>query len=161
MNWSNRVETYLNELEQTANTIDVILDQTRMGTIGVEVTEVNESTRQLAAALEELEGKISQRDDLLRDPDAPSEGLTLSTKLLGSRQIDDARLAKRCRELAVVIEMTHTRAVSLFVCQYHLADLTTDLVRTLTRTGTPQTYQSAKRNEPKSKSGGGLFDEAA
>ncbi len=161
MNWAQRVETYLDELEQTANAIDVILDDTRIQTIGVRVGEVDQSTRELQAALEDLESKITQREELLRDPDSPPDGLTLSAKLLGSHRIEDARLAMRCRQLAATIEMTHTRAVSLFVCQFHLAGLTTDLVRTLTRTDGPQTYQSAKKGDAKAKSGGGLFDEAA
>ncbi len=161
MNWFERVEAYLDELERTATTIDMILDETRVYTVNVQGGKVSESTRQLQENLVKLEEMIAQRELLLRDPDAPQRGLTLSTKLLGTLRIEDARLAKRCRELSATIEMAHTRAVSLFVCQYHLADLTTDLVLTLTRTSAPQTYQSSATAKVPIKGGGGLFNEAA
>ncbi|TWU59846.1 hypothetical protein Poly51_01190 [Rubripirellula tenax] len=161
MDWTNRVETYLNELEQTAEIIDLILDETRVRTIGVQTDDVSESTRQLKDALADLETKIAEREDLLRDADAPPSGLTLTEKLAGSLRIEDARLASRCRDLAGTIQKTHTRAVSLFVCQYHLADLTTNLVGILSGASRLQTYRAINDTERPSKAGGGLFDEAA
>ncbi|QDT06204.1 hypothetical protein K227x_46120 [Rubripirellula lacrimiformis] len=160
MTWSNRVERYLNELEETANTIDLILDQTRVQTVAVQPGQIDESTRQLQAALAVLEEKIAEREELLRDPDAPPSGLTLTKKLMSSLKIEDARLALRCRDLASTIELAHTRAVSLFVCQFHLSNLTTELVQTLTGATAPQTYPSPNGEKAPS-SGGGLFDEAA
>ncbi len=164
MQWSSRVEHYLNELEECANTIDLVLDETRVHAVAVKPGEVDESTRQLQAALTILETKIAQRDVLLRDDDAPPEGLTLVAKLRSTLHVDDERLARRCETIAGTIEMAHTRAVSLFVCQYHLADLTENLVRVMTRTEKPQTYNaSGSKQKPSSTGsrGGGLFDEAA
>lgn len=164
MHWSSRVERYLDELEQCANTIDLILDETRVQAVAVKTGEVDESTRQLQETLATLESKIAERETLLRDADAPPQGLTLVAKLRSSLHVDDERLARRCEQIAGTIEMTHTRAVSLFVCQYHLADLTGSLVRIMTRTDTPQTYNASQTSHGKSpgkSSGGGLFDEAA
>jgi hypothetical protein len=164
MQWSNRVECYLDELEECANTIDLILDETRVHAVAVKGREVDESTRQLQASLTTLETKIAERETLLHDADAPPEGLTLIAKLRSTLHVDDERLARRCEQIAGTIELAHTRAVSLFVCQYHLADLTGNLVRIMTRTDKPQTYKAAgssKKQDPQSSRGGGLFDEAA
>lgn len=164
MRWADRVETYLDELELCANTIDMILDETRVQAVAVEAGKVDQSTLHLQETLATLESKIAEREALLRDPEAPPEGLTLVAKLRSSLHVDDERLARRCQQIAESIEMTHTRAVSLFVCQYNLADLTSNLVRIMTRTDTPQTYSPSQSSPKKFRSkstGGGLFDEAA
>lgn len=160
--WNSRVAQYTDEMEAIAEKIDLILDDMRVGTSKVDAEEVAASTTQLEASLQELEDMVSNRDQLLRDPDAPPVGLTLTTKLKSTFRIEDARLAKRCTEVSQKIELTHQRAMALFVCQFHLSDLTTDIVKTLAGREQNSTYQNdGKPNESQSSGGGGLFDEAA
>ncbi|TWT50526.1 hypothetical protein Pla22_32690 [Rubripirellula amarantea] len=161
--WNDRVAAYAAEVAEIAETIDLILDETRVHTVGVKSKEVNESTAQLQHALEELEEMIGKRETLLKDPEAPTAGTTLIEKLRSTFNIEDARLAKKCEEVSHQIELTHQRALSLFVCQFHLSDLTTDMVRILSGVTAKPTYQrdgSTQANQGY-QGGGGFLDEAA
>lgn len=156
--WRDRVADYVDELAEVAETIDLILDETRVRTMGLRTEEVDASTAQLVSAINDLETMVERRDQLIRDPDAPKSGLSLSEKLLYTRKIDDARLARRCGEVAEVIATTHQRATALFVCQYHLSELQRDLLNRLAGATGPQTYS---KNGQKPQGGTGLFNEAA
>ena len=50
------------------------------------------------------------------------------------------------------------RSVAIFVCQYHLSNLTTDLVRLMTGADQPATYGVVESTQPSPP--GGLFNEA-
>lgn len=156
--WRDRVAEYVDELAEVAETIDLILDETRIRTIGLRIDEVDASTKQLMAAIGHLEQMVVRREELIRADDAPSMGLSLAEKLLNSRKIEDARLARRCGEVAEMIATTHQRATALFVCQYHLSEFQRDLIGRLSGATAPQTYN---RSGQKSRPGGGLFNEAA
>ena len=167
--WNDRVAAYTTEVSEIAETIDLILDETRVHTVGVEAEQINNSTEELQAALEELEEMIARRETLLQDPEAPGapgvsgSGNTLMEKLRSTFNIEDARLAKRCEEVSHQIELTHQRALSLFVCQFHLSDLTNDMLRILSgATGKP-TYRrdGSDQSGQGYSAGGGLLDEAA
>ena len=160
--WTSQVENYVETLDQLAERIDLILDETRVGTLAVKDQQISESTVQLQVALAELEGMVAKRDDLLRLPDAPREGTTLTAKLKSTFHIDDARLAKRCEKVSHKIKLTHERAIALFVCQFHLADLTSDILNTISGSQTPDTYKKDSSGSQHRATGqGGLFDEAA
>ncbi|KAA1259522.1 hypothetical protein LF1_20560 [Rubripirellula obstinata] len=160
--WISRVEHYVETLDQLSEKIDLILDETRMGTLGAKSQEINESTAQLEVALVELEAMVAKRDDLLRATDAPENGTTLTEKLKSTFHIDDARLARRCEEVSEKVKLTHERATALFVCQFHLADLTSDLLKTISGSQTPETYKKDSAGSQHRPTGqGGLFDEAA
>lgn len=163
--WSDRVSDYVDELADVAETIDLILDETRVRTIGLQPGEVDASTQSLAAAIGQLEAMVERRDALIRDPDAPQDGLSLSEKLLRTRRIEDARLARRCGEVAQIIETTHSRATALFVCQFHLSHLQTELLQQLAGVTAPMTYQAGGQATPPHRHGdsasGGLFNDAA
>lgn len=156
--WRDRVTQYVDELAQIAETIDLILDETRIRTVGLRPNEVDASTTQLVAAITELESMVERRESLLRADDAPSSGLSLSEKLLVSRRIEDARLARRCGEVAEMIATTHQRATALFVCQYHLSEFQREVLGRLAGASAPQTYD---RSGQKPKPSSGLFNEAA
>lgn len=156
--WRDRVADYVDELADVAETIDLILDETRVRTMGLRVDEVDASTAQLLTAITDLETMVERRDQLIRDADAPSQGLSLSEKLLYTRKIEDARLARRCGEVAEMIATTHQRATALFVCQYHLSDLQRDVLNRLAGATGPQTYN---KHGQKPQGGTGLFNEAA
>lgn len=65
------VETYVDQVEQIAITIELILDQIKLESAGGNSGNVQESTTDLEQALVKLEQKIAEREELLRDPDAP------------------------------------------------------------------------------------------
>jgi hypothetical protein len=155
--WSERVENYLDQVEQIAMTIELILDQIKLETD--DSGNPQESTTDLEQSLVGLEQKIAEREELLRDPDAPVKGATLAEKLGGTRRDQDAQLASRCEQIAGLIESTHHRAISVFVCQYHLAELSTELVRLIVGASLPATYGAS--NEGSNPAGGGLFNKSA
>lgn len=161
--WSQRVSAYVDELSEVAETIDLILDETRIRTIGLRPGEVDASTQQLAASVERLETMIARREELLRADDAPQRGLSLSEKLLYSRRIDDARLAQRCGEVAKAIDTTHHRATALFVCQYHLTHFQQELLQRLSGATAPPTYGPGHQTRTATRNNrtGGLFNDAA
>jgi hypothetical protein len=160
--WMTRVESYVDSLDTLSEKIDLILDDTRVGTIGVKDQQINESTVQLQLAMAELEEKVAQREALLSDADAPALGATLTEKLKSTFHIDDARLARRCEEVSQKVQLTHQRAMALFVCQFHLADITSDLLKTISGSTTPETYKKDSKGPTQRPTGqGGLFDEAA
>jgi hypothetical protein len=157
--WFDRVAEYLDGLQSCAQSIDLILDQTRVHTVGLDPAEVQRSTDDLAHAIKDLEGKTAQRDELLRAPDAPPTGSTLTEKLRGSNRVDHEKLATRCDQIAGTIEMANLRAVSLFVCQYNLLDVSKQIIRLLSGVSTPPTY--GEETDRDAASGGTLFNEAA
>lgn len=161
--WNVRVERYLDQLAEVNETIDLILDETRVGTRRVAPEEVDRSRQELTTAIGRLESMLPLREELLRADDAPEHGQTLREKLLSTRHIDDARIAMRCETVSKRLDTTRERAVALFVCQYHLANLGQDLIELLSGAATPKTYegQLGKPQPRRPDSGGGLFNEAA
>jgi hypothetical protein len=157
--WRTKVATYVDQLEEIAKSIDSILEQTQIDTLQVKCEQVDQSTSQLQQALIRLEEKIAQREGLLKAPDAPQQGLSLTEKLKGTRHIDDARLARRCEQLAALIASTNDRAIALFVCQYHLADCSSEIVRLISGNTAPATYDPSRRTP--TRTSGGLFNESA
>lgn len=156
--WRARVASYIEEATAIADSIDLILDETRMGAASQRGGEIDAATQQLCSAISELERIVQQRDVLLRATDAPPFGLSLSEKLLSTRRIDDARIAKSCREVADLVDRTHQRATSLFICQYHLSNISGDLAARLSSSTMLQTTLGSRQSP---KSNGGRFHEAA
>lgn len=154
--WNQRVSQYLDQLETASESIDLLLDDMRISTTQVQHEQLDESTKTLLSTIDDLAKLIQKRETLLHDADAPAHGLTLVDKLLSTHHIEDARMAKRCQKVAATVETTHERAVALFVCQYHLTNLSSDLVRLLSGERTPPTYSKGQSNHR-----GGLFNEAA
>lgn len=156
--WPARVAIYLDQIEQIATTIELILEQTQLESSD-DSAKVQESTEDLERALGGLEQKIAEREELLRAADAPARGATLAEKLLGTDSGQDSQLALRCQQIAGLIELTHQRAISIFVCQYHLSELSTELVRLMVGASVPATY--GESSQASATPGGGLFNESA
>lgn len=156
--WRARVATHLEEANAIANAINLILDETRMVAASHRSSAIDTATQQLCSAILELERVEQQRDALLSASDAPPFGLSLSEKLLSTRRIDDARMAKCCAEAADLLARTHQRATSLFICQYHLSGIPREL---LARLSSSTALQNALRSRQSPKSKGGRFHEAA
>lgn len=159
--WFERVEDYLDEVEQIAAEIDETLKRTRLETSELKSPEVMRSNASLMESLAALETKIAQREQLLHAEDAPQTGGTLTEKIQRSTDSSRKDLAIRCQTVSALISTVNQRAVSLFVCQFHLAQLSGDIVRLLAGQTAPPTYQAPNRNEKKAELGGGLFNEAA
>jgi hypothetical protein len=154
--WIRRVEDYIDQLQSLVDEVDAIFQQTQVDVTKPEPESVQESAARLQDRLGDLERKVAERDQLLRADDAPSSGLTLIEKLGNSNHHE---LAERAERVAQQIGLAHQQSMSLFVCQFHLANLTTDLVRILTGADQPATYggSGTSRLTPQ----GGLFNESA
>lgn len=157
--WRRHVSIYVDQLEEVARSIDEILTQTQVDTTQANSEQVDQSRIRLQQALARLEEKVAQREDLLKSSDAPESGISLTEKLKSTRHIEDARLATRCEQVADLIASTNDRAVALFVCQFHLAQFSNEIVRLISGNTFPETYGQSQSNPPRS--GGGLFNESA
>ena len=141
--WIARIGDYLDQLEQTVGAIDEFLQKTDVDTSAGNPDELEQSTARLTSMLAELESKIGERSELLRADDAPPEGNTLAQKL---RQCPDtlaAALAERCDLLGRRISLVHQRSISTFVCQYHLAEFSGELVRLIAGEEPQATYDTS------------------
>ena len=154
--WIERTAEYIDQLEALVEQIDEQFQITQVDTTKVDATAVGEATIKLREGLVALEQKVADRDQLLRADDVPSRGTTLIEILTQSKE---PMLAKRADQVAQQIGLTHQRAMSLFVCQFHLSNLTGDLVRIMTGADAPATY-GGEKNAPLAPQGG-LFNEAA
>lgn len=162
--WNQAVDRYLTQLAELTLSIDANLDRLRIDVIESGPGSMEPSLLALIADLKTLEEMVLRREHLIADPSAPPEGFTLREKLLSTRHIDDARLAARGDEIVRMVESTHQRATAMFVCQFHLSQLTTDMIRTLTHQTGSQTYGPPIRRgttDPGNTSGGSLFNDAA
>ena len=128
------------------------------GVDGTLAVTVNEGTKRLAASLAELETRVAQREVLLRATDAPQSGLTLTAKLESSKDQRSKMLGQRCELIGEMMAEINNQAVSLFVCQFHLANLTEDVVRIMAGVSEPTTYGNGNKPETL---GGNLFSESA
>jgi hypothetical protein len=172
MVWLNRVEAYLDELEVVADGLSrqmkqIQVDQVpkaksdseqNIGVDGSLAVTVNAGTKQIAECLSDLENRVAQREVLLRAADAPQPGLTLSEKLGSLKDQRSTRLRQRCELIGEMMADINNHAVSLFICQFHLANITDDVVRIMAGVSEPTTYGNESKPSPL---GGNLFNESA
>ena len=160
--WLERVDEYLDVLQNCVENLDDALDNTRLGTSTLNTTQVGEGTAHLSECLKELEALIAERKVLLDADDAPLRGVSLRDVL--KRCIDPGaeKLAQRCQQLSNSVDLSRERAVSLFVCQFHLGDLSSHLLALL-RSGADHgaTYQRGIAEIRRNDGGGSVFNKAA
>ena len=156
--WPARVVEYLDELEIAVDTVQKMIADTRLKTKVGSANEVGDSAAELLGAVTQLESMVENRERLLSDENAPPTGTTLIEKL---DSLDEVELVNRSRAIAATIASTHSAAVSLFVCQYHLANYSQDVLRLLAGIDTPSTYDRSSKGENKQRGGGRLFNDAA
>lgn len=165
--WRERLLTYLNALESSVFEVKQILEQAKVDTARVDQTQLKLLMDQLQEALARFEIFVAKRQELLDADDAPvgqasgKVATTLSEMLRQTGSIQDAELADHCDGVSAQIEQTHHHALSLFVCQYHLADFTSDVVRSLAGIKPPSTYSQGVEQSTDVNGSGGLFNEAA
>ena len=160
--WASRVSEYLDKLQNCVERLDDALDEMRMGTKRLAMSQVDQSHVNLAAALEELELLIAAREDLIRAEDTPGLGMTIRDILANQNDNFSQSLSQRCQKLSQDIDTSRERAVALFVCQFHLADLSESLL-TLLR-GAPghrATYGNASDTRRPADIGGSLLNKSA
>ena len=162
--WLADVSAYVDRLESSTAEINASLDDLRLSTIEAGPSKIEPSLVELATRLARLEKLVLDRDELVRRDDSPG-CLTLFDGLLSLRTVEAAALAKRCRRAADGVADTHGRATSLFVCHYHLQDLTAGLLRVVTGDTRGETYgrpgTQPSGGETHTRPDGGIFDEAA
>ncbi len=159
--WFDRVEFYLNAVEEIAAQIETTLKSARLDTSELNAEAVDQANAAMLESLAVLEQRIVQREQLLQAEDAPIPGVTLTEKIEGSGHARRRELAERCRSVSLSISSINQRAVSLFVCQFHLSQMSGEIIRLLAGQIAPPTYQAPNRSDKKSELGGGLFNEAA
>ncbi len=158
--WSERVLRYVDALETAASEIDGLLRRCRVDTENVQSPEVHATMQGLTAQLARLEELVADREALLEADDAPNHGTTLTEKLASTSSHFDNQLAKRCHQVSLLVADVNHRAVSLFVCQYHLAEFGSQLIRLVAGEDIKPTYKVDGRPDSTGP-GGGLLDEAA
>ena len=172
MVWQERVAAYLEELERVTSELSTQIQRVEVDQIpqsptaapieqGVDAAEapvVDSDIQALAICLRDLEEKVSQRELLLRAVDGPEDGLTLSQKLAALGDQQSLALQERCVRVSEMIADINNRAVSLFVCQFHLANLTDEIVRIMAGVPEPKTYSTGTKQTAL---GGNLFNESA
>jgi len=158
--WHDRVKEYVDELEAAAKQIDALLHKCRIDTENVQSDEVQSTMQRLTTQLAALENMVVKREELLESDEAPSRGHTLTEKLQTTRSSEDARLAKRCGDVAHLVADVNHRAISIFICQYHLAEFGNQLIRIVAGEEAKPTYKMDGGKEDHGR-GGGLFNEAA
>ncbi|TWU34461.1 hypothetical protein [Novipirellula artificiosorum] len=163
--WLDRVSTYVDQLEQIAGTLEMSLSQARLRTSAVNLSALPDQISEWVAAVGQLESMVAERETLLSAADAPAKGTTLIEKLASTGTASDLALMQRCKEVAATVSMAHHCALSLFVCQYHLASFSSDVLRLLSGADAPPTYQSSVggvgSSEERQRGGGRLFNDAA
>ena len=159
--WFARVASYLVELEQVADKIDQALQSTRIETGDYKVEDAKAHHGRLMESLGLLEAKIAEREELLKASDAPTTGVTLTDKIKDSALPGSRALTARCQAVSQRISTVNQRAISVFVCQFHLSQVTSDIVRLLAGQTLKATYHAPNQSQGRGEPGGGLFNEAA
>ncbi|MDG2224058.1 MAG: hypothetical protein P8L85_21940 [Rubripirellula sp.] len=157
--WTSQVQDYVDELGSTAKQIDRLLKQCRVDTESVKTAELQAVMQQVSEQLATLEEFVARREDLLESADAPQSGHTLTAKLQ-SLEGDHRPLVERCEQVSRLVADVNHRAVSLFVCQFHLAEFGNQLIRIVAGEEAKGTYTvDGRDSEPGP--GGGLLDDVA
>jgi hypothetical protein len=157
--WIREVQGYVEKLGSSADQLDRLLKQCRVDTENVETTKLQVVVQQVSEHLAVLEDLVARREELLELSDAPQRGHTLTEKL-ESMEEDHGPLLERCNQVSRLVADVNHRAVSLFVCQFHLAEFGNQLIRIVAGEEATGTY-SVDGSEPDPGPGGGLLDDVA
>ena len=157
--WISKVQDYVEKLGSTADQLERLLKQCRVDTENVETTEVRSVVQQVSEHLNVLEDLVARREELLASCDAPQRGHSLTEKLQLMEEDHDPLLGRFDQVSRLVADVNH-RAVSLFVCQFHLAEFGNRLIRIVAGEEATGTY-CVDGSEFAPGPGGGLLDDVA
>ncbi|WP_153558200.1 hypothetical protein [Roseimaritima sediminicola] len=160
--WLDDLSEYLDHLEATSEELDATVQTARSLTRDGAFAALPEATAALQIGLGELEAAIERRRELLDHSAAPPECYSLRQALRQVAQRADhqaaaTHLLERCEAIGQQMDQVREAALSLFVCQYHLADTTSHFLR-LMLPGTERTETYGRG--PTRSHGGGLLDKA-
>lgn len=160
--WHQRVAVYLDDLQLCLNRLNESLYAMRAATSAMALPPLETSQRQVAKALADLEGLIATRQNLISASDAPGPGISLHDILSNAGDTVSDELAARCGRIATEVELSRERAVAIFVCQFHLSDLTGHLLMLLRGGSSPSaTYDNAGSTRRPGTSSGSLLNQSA
>lgn len=160
--WTDRVSDYLDQLEGCAVRLDDALDEMRLGSRRIEMDQLDQAHQSLANALGELESLIAAREELIHADDAPGPGNSIRDILKNQRDDVSKAIAERCHRVSRGLETSRERAIALFVCQFHLAELSQSLLSLFRGdTGHLLTYCNGAEARRPTASGGNLLNKSA
>ena len=155
--WTHRVRDYLDELEELSFVMQGLFEKTQVETSDGNPGRIQDSVLALEAKLVDLETKVAQREELIHDPQVPGQGVSLQQILRASDQPEHVQLASRAEEVAQTVSETNHHAIALFVCQFHLQDCSSHILRLLSHDTLRPTYH----RDGATPRGGGLFNKSA
>lgn len=140
--WLRCIDEYLTQLESVADALDGRFAELRLATLDTDVPEVQQQLTEIATSLGELETLVVRRQHLLGRDDAPGVGATIAEKMrtLGGDP-HAVSMQQRIGRIGAVIGDLRCRADALFVCGFHLHEMTTDFLRTLIGDRTAEVYE--------------------
>jgi len=160
--WIDRVADYLDQLEFCVERLNTALDEMRLGTKQLQLPQLESAHTQLSDALRDLESLIAAREGLIHADDVPNPGLSIREILGVATDLLSRELSRRCIRLAKDVDLSRERAVSLFVCQFHLADLSENLLALLRGTPGPRsTYSNGQDVRRPATMGGSILNKSA
>ncbi len=160
--WHQRVATYLDQLQSCIEQLNDSLYEMRAATTSMALPQLETSQHQLVKTLADLESLIAVRQELISAVDAPGPGLSLRDILNGASGSSSDALAARCKTLAEEVELSRERAIAVFVCQFHLSDLSEHLITLLRGVPRPNaTYENGGHARRPPASSGSLLNQSA
>lgn len=159
--WQQRLANYLDHLEICIDRLDQTLQQLPLGSGRGEPQRLEQVHEQLLESLQTLESLIAQRAELIGAADTPAAGDSLQAILNGCHGEPAQQLAARCRRVAKRVATSHDESVARFVCQFHLAEVSQDLICLIRGIPGPrQTYGNGQSQPQGGAAGGTLFSES-
>ena len=164
--WCAKVENYLDRLQEIVDTLNRLLEEFGPPNPADGSGRIEAAALKLAESVAEMEMMVAERESLLCDQDAPTFGVSLVKKLRSSLEFESHDLAARCDHISKILADSHHRAVSSFVCQFHLAELSGEIVGILSGASMSTTYgpqgMPVENHGADARYGsrGGLFNEA-
>jgi len=160
--WIDRVADYLDQLEFCVTRLNSALDEMRLGTKQLKLPQLESAHSSLSNALRDLESLIAAREGLIHADDVPYTGASIREILGHSTDILSRELNRRCIRLSKDVDLSRERAVSLFVCQFHLADLSENLLALLRGAPGPRaTYSNGQDVRRPATMGGSILNKSA
>ena len=158
--WVTAVENYLDQLGRSVERLAGLLSELRLSVMQTPDEKLASSLVAVTETVQRMETLLAGREELLIADNAPAIGNTLREKLRGIANIRAARTAAEAEALGSRVSTVHGKAMSLFVCGFHLTQWASHMVRVHTQTVGQPTYDRDGRSDQDPRSGG-IFEDAA
>ena len=158
--WVTAVENYLDQLGRSVERLDTLLSELRLSVMQTPDEKLASSLVAVTETVQRMESLLAGREELLTAANAPAVGSTLREKLIAVANVRAARTAAEAEQLSGRVSTVHGKAMSLFVCGFHLTQWASHMVRVHTQTVNQPTYDRDGRSDQDPRSGG-IFEDAA